>query len=128
MQTTFKFNSADFDSFLRDSVKELKVNLEKGVTEATEKVYKEVKRISPKDTGAYDKSHKQKVQTKKTQIIGTIDSNLQYSEILEEGVKWKTYNYHRWRKTIFTGVWNQTYKRTYEKLEKEIEKTVTKYL
>lgn len=128
MQTSFKFNTADFDNFLRDSIKEVKKNIEKGVTEATELVTKEVKKISPKDTGAYEKSHKSKVQVKKQQTIGTIESNLPYSDILEEGVKWKSYNYHRWKKVIYSGVWNKTYKRAREKLEQVIEKTVTKYL
>jgi len=87
--------------------------------------------ISPTDTSEYINSHtKVDAQVSWEIVKGSIRNDSEHANIVEDGVLWRSYNYHKWpprnaSTVIYTWVGNRTYQRTLDIIKPVLETKLT---
>lgn len=122
----FEFNVADFEQIMNSVKQQLTKDLSKWVKQATNLLHTEINKLTPRKTWVLKKWNKQLFKKEKNQIGWTILNTIDYAVIVEDGVKWKKYKYHNWKRVIHSWVWNKGYERAIENKWKEIVDIIEK--
>ena len=102
--------------------KEFQKALERGMRKALLVLLEELKRLTPEDTKKMLASYRVVwVRQEGDKIIGTIWNDAEYAIYVEYWVKWKAFNYHKPKWSIFySGVGNKTFARALDNKRQEI--------